>query len=97
MPAMHYRLRWPDRTETRCYSPSSVITQYFAAGEKYPIGEFLQRAQAATDAASERVRAKFGYACSLAHDQWCEIELRAEQYRDDPDAKVEVIGFDAFA
>ena len=26
MPAMHYRLRWPDASESTCYSPSLVIT-----------------------------------------------------------------------
>jgi uncharacterized repeat protein (TIGR04042 family) len=25
MPEMHFHVRWPDRTHSRCYSPSLVI------------------------------------------------------------------------
>ena len=35
MPAMHYTVRWPDAQESRCYSPSLVIKDYFEPGESY--------------------------------------------------------------
>jgi len=44
----------------------TVVHRYFAAGEEMPVAEFLQRSRAALAAASERVRAKFGYSCSSA-------------------------------
>src|SRR3954463_12216888 len=69
MPEMHYRLRWPDETEMTCYSPSLVIRDYFEPGADYALAEFLRRVREATHIASERVREKFGYACSRAHDQ----------------------------
>ena len=80
MPAMHYRLRWPDHSESACYSLSLVIKDHFNAGTSYPISEFLQRVRNATEIASERVRAKYGFACSRAHDQLLEIERQAGRF-----------------
>lgn len=92
MPAMHFHLRWPDRSETRCYSPSLVIKDYLVPGSTYPLPEFLARSREALHIASERVRAKFGYACSMAMDQLAQIEATAERF--DAQAEVEVLRFD---
>lgn len=92
MPAMHFHLRWPDRSETRCYSPSLVIKDYLVPGSSYPLPEFLARSREALHIASERVRAKFGYACSMAMDQLVQIEATAERF--DAQAEVEVLRFD---
>lgn len=92
MPAMHFHLRWPDRSETRCYSPSLVIKDYLVPGRAYPLSEFLARSREALHIASERVRAKFGYACSMAMDQLAQIEATAERF--DAQAEVEVLRFD---
>jgi len=92
MPAMHFHLRWPDRSETRCYSPSLVIKDYLVPGSSYPLPEFLDRSREALHIASERVRAKFGYACSMAMDQLAQIEATAERF--DAQAEVEVLRFD---
>lgn len=92
MPAMHFHLRWPDRSETRCYSPSLVIKDYLVPGSSYPLPEFLARSREALHIASERVRAKFGYACSMAMDQLAQIEATAERF--DAQAEVEVLRFD---
>lgn len=94
MPAMHYQLRWPDATETVCYSPSLVIKDYFEPGRAYPLPDFMASVREATHIASERVRAKFGFACSRAHDQLDQIETRAAMFDDVPDARVEVLRFD---
>jgi len=93
MPAMHYQLRWPDASESTCYSPSLVIKDYFAAGTSYALPEFLQRIRAATQIASDRVAAKFGYACSRASDQLATIEAQAARFAGDPDARVEMLAF----
>ena len=94
MPAMHFHLRWPDGRESRCYSPSLVIKDYFEPGTAYPLPDFLRRTREALAIASERVRAKFGFACSLALDQLAQIESEAARFADAPQAQVEVVGFD---
>lgn len=91
MPEMRYRLRWPDASESTCYSPSLVIKDYFEPGRRYPLPEFLRRVREATHIASERVRAKYGYACSAAAEQLQRIE--AEAARHAGQASVEVIAF----
>lgn len=94
MPAMHYTVRWPDATESTCYSPSLVIQDFFQPGQDYPLDDFLRRAREATGIASDRVRAKFGFACSMAADQLADIEARASAFTHTPDAQVHVVAFD---
>jgi len=97
MPAMHFHLRWPDGSAARCYSPSLVIKDYFAPATAYPLAEFLRRSREALAIASERVRAKYGFACSMALDQLAQIEAEAERFADAPQAQVEVLAFDETA
>ncbi|HSS40551.1 MAG TPA: MSMEG_0570 family nitrogen starvation response protein, partial [Polyangia bacterium] len=63
MPAMHFVVRWPDGGETRCYSPSLIVREYLQVGGTYTLPEFMQRSRTMLNIGSERVRAKFGYAC----------------------------------
>ncbi|WP_144112750.1 MSMEG_0570 family nitrogen starvation response protein [Paraburkholderia sp. BCC1886] len=93
MPVMHFRIQWPDGDEANCYSPSLVIKDFFAPGETYPLDDFVARSRQALGIASERVREKFGFACSAAMDQLAQIEHSAERFRDRPDATVKVIEF----
>jgi len=94
MPVMHFHIRWPDHSETRCYSPSLVIGDYLVAGEDYALPEFLELSREALGIASERVRAKYGFACSQALDQLAEIEGIAQRFQDRPEARVQVLRFD---
>jgi uncharacterized repeat protein (TIGR04042 family) len=94
MPAMHYQLKWPDATVSTCYSPSLVIKDYFEPGATYALADFMSRIRKATHIASERVRAKFGFACSRANDQLAAIELEALKYAELTHPRVEVLGFD---
>lgn len=93
MPALHYRLRWPDQSETRCYSPSTSITGFFEPGQPYLLPEFLRRIRAATALASDRVAARHGFACSAAADQLAQIEAQAQRFTDQADACVAVVSF----
>lgn len=93
MPEMHYRLRWPDDSESVCYSPSLVIKDHFSAGARYRIDDFLARARAATQIASDRVAAKYGYACSRAADELRRIERTAAGFEHWPQAHVRVVEF----
>lgn len=90
MPAMHFQLRWPDGSQARCYSPSLVIKDYFQPDTAYPLPLFMTQVREALHIASERVRAKFGFACSQALDQ---IEHTAARFAAQPDAQVEVLAF----
>ena len=94
MPVMHFRIRWPDASETRCYSPSSVVQDFLAPGRRYALDDFLQRSREALAMASERVRAKYGFACSQAMDQLAEIEHTAARFADAANAEVTVVAFD---
>ncbi len=93
MPAMHYRLRWPDASESLAYSPSLVIEDFLKPGQDYPLGDFLRRVREATAIASARVEAKYGFACSRAHDQLADTEARAAPFAGLPDARVHVLAF----
>ncbi len=94
MPVMHFHVRWPDASETRCYSPSLVVRDYLAPGTQYRLDDFLQRTREALGIASERVRAKYGFACSQAMDQLAEIERIAARFGATADARVTVVAFD---
>ena len=93
MPAMHYRLRWPDASVSTCYSPSLVIKDFLEPATAYAVPDFLQRLREATRIASDRVAAKFGFACSRAADQLAQIEAQAAGFADQPLARIEVLGF----
>jgi uncharacterized repeat protein (TIGR04042 family) len=94
MPAMHFHLRWPDGSVTRCYSPSLVIKDYFQPGVTYPLTDFMPQVREALNIASERVRAKFGFACSQAMDQLAELEQQARRFDAVGSPLVEVLSFD---
>ncbi len=74
MPEMHFTIEWPNGKRDNCYSPSYIIEEYLRAGEAYPVGEFLERAGTALEIASERVRQRYGFACTSALDQLRELE-----------------------
>ena len=83
MPEMHFLVRWPDGDESRCYSPSTVVRQYLEPGRTYPLAEFMDRGRTLLAIGSERVRAKYGYACSSALDQLRALEERAAAFASD--------------
>ena len=92
MPQMRFQVRWPDGREDSCYSPSLVVREHLAVGGSYPVPEFVQRVRTTLSIGSERVRAKYGYACSSALDQLAAIEATSAAYA--PDERVVVMSFD---
>jgi uncharacterized repeat protein (TIGR04042 family) len=68
MPEMIFEVRWPDGSTQRCYSPSLVMHDYLSAGTHYTVLDFVDRSTRALAEAGERVRAKFGFACTSAAD-----------------------------
>ncbi|QFY42222.1 MSMEG_0570 family nitrogen starvation response protein [Candidatus Methylospira mobilis] len=88
MPEMRFRVRWPDQSETLCYSPSLIIKDYFNPGDSYELADFLTRSREALNIASERVRRKFGFTCSSAMNQLEEIETIAARFSDTANAQI---------
>lgn len=93
MPEMIFRVRWPDGQESDCYSPSLVIKEHFTPGEDYPVRTFLEQADTALTQASERVRARYGFACSRALGQLQAIRQTCAPFLNQPDAQVRILSF----
>jgi uncharacterized repeat protein (TIGR04042 family) len=88
MPERYFDVRWPDGETRSYYSPSTSIHEHLTAGASYDLPDFVARARVALHAASERVRAKFGYTCSSAMDTLQQIETTAQAYESGAGAKV---------
>jgi uncharacterized repeat protein (TIGR04042 family) len=98
MPEMHFTIQWPNGKRERCYSPSYIIEDYLVVGRAYPVAEFLERARAALEGASERVRQRYGFACSSALDQLRELQESSAALGVDERARdVEIVGFEKHA
>lgn len=77
MPVVTFRVRWPDGTTERCFSPSRAVAAHLEAGRSYALEDFLARARAALEEGSRRVAAKYGFACSASAEQLQALERRA--------------------
>jgi uncharacterized repeat protein (TIGR04042 family) len=88
MPEVVFTIQLPDGTTKECYSPSTVVLKYFCQGEEMSIAEFLARSRKAFAAASERVRARFGFACSSAAAQLANIEEMARAHASDATIRI---------
>ena len=88
MPAVHYTVELPDGSQRECYSPSTVIYDHFTAGEAMSMRDFLARSRTALNAASDRVRQRFGFACSSAMDQLHEIEGWGRSFKADETVRI---------
>jgi uncharacterized repeat protein (TIGR04042 family) len=80
VPEMTFQVRWPDGTETACYSPSLVMHDWLTTGSDYPIADFVERSTTALRIASERVAAAYGFACTSAMQQEAEIVAIAARH-----------------
>jgi uncharacterized repeat protein (TIGR04042 family) len=94
MPEMHFRVRWPDGDVETCYSPSLVIKEFFQPGASYPLAEFLTRSRTALMIASDRVEAKYGFACSRALGQLARIEAACARFAASPNADIGIESFE---
>jgi putative flavoprotein involved in K+ transport len=81
MPQVHFRIRWLDGSLQSCTSPSRTIERVLCAGGSYPVEEFVRRATGALVAGSERVRARYGYACTASAAEARGLTARAAGHR----------------
>lgn len=93
MPEIRFRIQWPDGSQATCYSPSLIVKDYFTLNQAYGLDDFVQRSRTALNIASDRVQAKYGRPCGLALGQLQEIETKAAQYRNIPQAQVQILQF----
>ncbi|WNG88611.1 MSMEG_0570 family nitrogen starvation response protein [Mycobacterium sp. ITM-2016-00317] len=88
MPEMTFRVRWPDGVEQRCYSPSLVVHDHFSTDGCYTVAEFVERTDRAMAEAGDRVRAKFGFACTAAAATAEAVSRAAARYPGDAAVRV---------
>ncbi len=94
MPEMRFRILWPDGRRETCYSPSLVIKDYLVPGQDYPVEDFVAKSREALTIASDRVKARYGFPCSLALGQLREIEAAASTQPRGAGAAVRVEAFE---
>ncbi|WP_119696589.1 MSMEG_0570 family nitrogen starvation response protein [Microbacterium halotolerans] len=80
MPEMTFAVRWPDGEQTSHYSPSLVMHDFIAVGERYSVSDFVRRACEALGLAGDRVLAKYGFACTSAKHSEETIIAAADSY-----------------
>jgi uncharacterized repeat protein (TIGR04042 family) len=91
MPELHFQVRWPDGKVENCYSPSTIIREFFAPGETYSLADFLARSRNGLSRASARVEAKYGMPCSRALGQLARIEDAGRRFAATENAAVAVL------
>jgi uncharacterized repeat protein (TIGR04042 family) len=77
MPAVNFKIRWPNGKEATGYSPSTVIYDHLQEGASYPLADFLLRVETALNNASERVKQVKGFYCSSAMDTLSSLKGQA--------------------
>lgn len=83
MPEMTFSVRWPDGRVEECYSPSLVMHDHLEPGSTYTVADFTTRSVTALQIASDRVKEKFGFACTSAAATTDQITRSASAYRTD--------------
>lgn len=75
MPAVNFKVTWPDGDVITYYSPSTIIHTHIQQGI-YALEDFKARCDTALSAASERVYQRFGYYCSAADEEQQKIKKK---------------------
>ena len=83
MPEVELTLEWPDGARSRLYSPSTVILEHLAPGQTLSVAEVRARGTLALRQASERVRARYGFACTRADEEEQRLLERAAPFGDE--------------
>lgn len=83
MPEVLLTLQWPDGRTSELYSPSTVILEHLPPGTTLSVGELEQRGVEALRQASERVRARYGFACTRADEEREKLRRHAADYAAD--------------
>lgn len=82
MPEVYMQIKWPNKKDDSVYSPSSVLYDYFKAGQTMPVPAFQEKITEALLKASSRVAAKYGYECTSALEEIQRIKDIVEHMAD---------------
>ena len=88
MPEVRFQLEWPDGQSSTLYSPSTVILDYFKPGDLLLVSELEERGVEALRAASERVRARYGFACTRTDEEESQLRQWVSRYNSDDTVRV---------
>jgi uncharacterized repeat protein (TIGR04042 family) len=80
MPEVILEFRWPDGEASSFYSPSTVVYEFLKPGDTLSIAELEQKGLAALSEASERVRARYGFACTRTDEEALKLRKRISLY-----------------
>jgi uncharacterized repeat protein (TIGR04042 family) len=80
MPERYLVVRWPDGPSQRIYSPSTVVEEFFTAGQTLPVLDFVARSREALMIAGDRVKQAYGFPCGHAGRSIALIEAHAERF-----------------
>jgi uncharacterized repeat protein (TIGR04042 family) len=93
MPEVYIHIIWPTGNRDSVYSPSSVIKNYFKAGESLTVEQFQSKAEEALKNASQRVKERFGFECSSAMGELDRLNIIINKI-DDKNSVVKIISVD---
>lgn len=91
MPSVNITVKWPNGELSDFYSPSTIVYEFFKAGQILHATDFLTQSEQALNAASERVRARYGFACSSAMDTLSKIKYQAQSQQVTQNDVIEII------
>ena len=78
MPEVRLTLEWPDGLTSELYSPSTVILDDLRPGQILTVSELTSTGLAALEQASERVRARYGFACTRVDEERLRLQQAAD-------------------
>lgn len=88
MPEVVLQLCWPDGEASSLYSPSTVIYDFFKPGDILSIAELEQKGLAALEKASERVRARYGFACTRTDEEAAKLKRKIAKYSANEEVRI---------
>lgn len=83
VPEVHLTLQWPDGLSSQLYSPSTVILEHLPPGEQLSVGDLQTRGLEGLKQASERVRARYGFACTRTDEEALKLQQTLADYSAD--------------
>ena len=89
MPEVLLDLEWPDGRRSCLYSPSTVVLQHLPPGSELSVAELREAGLRSLAEASERVRARYGFACTRTEEEAARLRQLTSQY--DPRGRVKVL------
>jgi len=88
MPEVSLMLEWPDGQATEMYSPSTVVLDYLKPGDEISIAKLGKVGFEALYQASERVRSRYGFACTRVDEEKAKLRRLLDKYATTDTVKV---------